>query len=205
MKGCIWLLLLGAILWLIGSWEYAAIMIVVFMIIIIVAIIDKNKTKEKELKEEEERKQMWIKSSMNIKPDDPAVSAYDIVSGTNDKIVEVSYHIPWMDSAEETVNINLINLSEKDIDRLLNAEKYDEMLSSDYLSVNLKSIHEKIIKAIRNDMEEKSMNPGDGLVVIEKHSPPCFTKKVLAYRYPSYEDMLMDAEDEDIDYFVTIY
>ena len=115
-----------------------------------------------------------------------------------DLTVEVSYNVPWMDATDDDCEINL---SKMEIKRLLKAEERGEELTHEYISSHMKSIHKKILKAIRNDMEEKSWDPDDGMVT--EHYPPCFTRKVKVH--DSHEDMLYDAEDEDIEYFVTIY
>ena len=115
------------------------------------------------------------------------------------KTVEVEYCVPWMITQGD--DVVEVNLPPSDVKRLLKVEDDGGELTSDYLSKNMKNVHRKILKAIREDMDEKSDDPDDGMVV--EYSAPCFYDKVK--KYNSHSDMLFDAADDDIEYNVSIY
>ena len=145
----------------------------------------------------------FVDLGINRKINDPDdyPDGYDrekITVDWDEKIVEVSYNVPWMNSNDDEIQVELPKM---DIKRLVKAEERGEELSSEYISGQMKSIHKKILRAIKDDMEEKSWNPDDGMV--EKYSPPCFYDKVKVR--PSHQDMLDYADNEEIEYFVNIY
>ena len=114
--------------------------------------------------------------------------------------VEITYLNPFMDIPETTFDINM---SEKDIERLQNAEDDGEFLDQDYISENKPGIHKKILRAIRKNMREVSLyEPDDGMV--ERRLPWGSTTKDFDFD-KTHEWMDISSEDDDIEYSVTIY
>ena len=114
----------------------------------------------------------------------------------SDLSATVTYSV--MDAPEEECDLD--NLSDRDLQRLKAADETGEYLDSDYISEHMHSIHNKIIEAIREDLESKSGDPHDGMV--EVHHPPAYWgwEKVHA----SHQEMSM-ADDFEIEYTVDIY
>ena len=114
----------------------------------------------------------------------------------SDLSATVTYSV--MDAPEEECDLD--NLSDRDLQRLKAADDNGEYLDSDYISEHMHSIHNKIIEAIREDLESKSGDPHDGMV--EVHHPPAYWgwEKVHA----SHQEMSM-ADDFEIEYTVDIY
>ena len=108
----------------------------------------------------------------------------------------VSYSV--MDAPEEECDLD--NLSDRDLRRLKAADDNGEYLDSDYISEHMNSIHNKIIEAIREDLELKSGDPHDGMV--EVHHPPAYWgwEKVRA----SHLEMSL-ADEYEIEYTVDVY
>lgn len=113
--------------------------------------------------------------------------------------IQVTYKVLGFEEAGETSFY--MEVSEKQYEKLEDAEFEGEFLDSDYLSENMRGLHKKILKAIRNNMEEEGLEPGDGMV--EKTLP-------WGAKYKEHEEgadhSLMEilAEDEDIEYEITI-
>ena len=114
--------------------------------------------------------------------------------------IEVTYTVFGFEEAGETsfdmdVSDNLYN-------KLQDAEECGESLDSDYISEEMPGIHRKILKAIHENMEEEGLNPDDGK--IEKRLPWGAT-----YREDcpgaSHMEMYNMAEDDDIEYSVTVF
>ena len=114
----------------------------------------------------------------------------------SDLSATVTYSV--MDAPEEECDLD--NLSDRDLQRLKAADDNGEYLDSDYISEHMHSIHNKIIEAIREDLESKSGDPHDGMV--EVHHPPAYWgwEKVHA----SHQEMSM-ADDFEIEYTVDIF
>ncbi len=114
----------------------------------------------------------------------------------SDLSATVTYSV--MDAPEEECDLD--NLSDRDLRRLKAADDDEEYLDSDYISEHMHSIHNKIIEAIREDLESKSGDPHDGMV--EVHHPPAYWgwEKVHA----SHQEMSM-ADDFEIEYTVDVY
>ena len=74
------------------------------------------------------------------------------------------------------------------------------MLDSDYISENLQSIHRKIIRAIRNDLEQKSDDPHDGMEE-KRHPFGAYWEKV----HESHQDLLLAFDEDTLKYEVSIY
>ena len=121
---------------------------------------------------------------------------YDDDEDHSDLSATVSYSV--MDAPEEECDLD--NLSDRDLRRLKAADDNGEHLDSDYISEHMHSIHNKIIEAIREDLELKSGDPHDGMV--EVHHPPAYWgwEKVHA----SYQEMSL-ADEYEIEYTVDVY
>ena len=117
-----------------------------------------------------------------------------------DEFVEVSYSVMGYEEAGET-SFDM-ELSEREIEWLQNAEDEGEFLDSDFISENRKRLHKKILRAIRENMDEEAMNPDDGMV--EKQLPWGPSYKEF-HTDASYNDMAQYADDEDIEYTLNIY
>lgn len=107
----------------------------------------------------------------------------------------VTYSV--MDAPEEECDLD--NLSNRDLQRLKAADENGEYLDSDYIYEHMCSIHNKIIEAIREDLESKSGDPHDGMV--EVHHPPAYWgwEKVHA----SHQEMSL-ADEYEIEYTVDV-
>lgn len=110
--------------------------------------------------------------------------------------IEITYRVSGFEVAGETTFF--MEISEEQYQRLSDAE---EILDSYTLSEEMPGIHKKILKAIRENMEEEGLNPNDGLV-----------KKRTNWGAP-YEEysegadhLLMSiSDDEDIEYEINLY
>lgn len=113
-----------------------------------------------------------------------------------DLSASVTYTV--LDAPEEDCDLD--NLSNHDLRRLKTADENGEHLDSDYISEHMHSIHNKIIEAIKEDLESKSGDPHDGMV--EVHHPPAYWgwEKVHA----SHQEMSL-ADEYEIEYTVDIY
>ncbi len=114
--------------------------------------------------------------------------------------IEIVYTVNGYDEAGETSFD--ADVSDSVYESLENAESSGEFLDSDYISENLEGIHKKILKAIRKNMEEESWNSDDGKV--DKRMPWGFTYKEDCSG-ASHEDMLDFAEDDDIEYTISLF
>ena len=74
------------------------------------------------------------------------------------------------------------------------------ILDSDYIAENRKGLHKRIIRAIRKNMEEESIDPDDGMV--EVYVSGCHRKEY--HEKASYEHAQSFAEDDDIEYTVSL-
>ncbi len=117
-----------------------------------------------------------------------------------DNSIEITYTVFGFDEAGET-SFDM-EVSDHLYNKLQDAEDEGEMLDSDYISEEMPGIHRKILKAIRENMEEEGMNPDDGM--IEKRYPWGAHYKEYSSD-ASHMEMYNMAEDDDIEYSVTIY
>lgn len=114
--------------------------------------------------------------------------------------IVITYSVAGYEEAGET-SFDM-DVSDSIYENLQNAEDEYEFLDSNFISVNMKGVHKKILKAIRENLEDESMNPYDGMV--EKSMP-------WGYKYKEYEpahshsEMNISAEDDDIEYEVSLY
>ena len=70
---------------------------------------------------------------------------------------------------------------------------------SDFIFENRKKLHRKILRAIRNNMEELGMNPDDGMV--EKR----YASLVKEFHpEASHQEMYYSADDDAIEYTITL-
>ena len=114
--------------------------------------------------------------------------------------IEITYSVIGYDDVGETTFD--MDVSDNVYEKLQNAEDEGEFLDSDFLSMNMTDIHKKILKAIRENMEEETMNPDDGMQ--EKSMPWGYKYKEYAPSR-SHSSMSFIAEDNDIEYEVNIY
>lgn len=84
-----------------------------------------------------------------------------------DNTIIITYTMFGFDEAGETSFE--MDVSDGIYEKLQNAEDEGEMLDSEFISDEMPGIHRKILKAIRENMEEESWNPNDGTV--EKRHP----------------------------------
>ena len=114
----------------------------------------------------------------------------------SDLSATVTYSI--MNEPEEECDLD--NLSGRDLQRLKAADDDGEYLDSDYISVHMHSIHNKIIEAIRDDLESKTGDPHDGMV--EKRQP--WGATYWEKDHASHQEMSY-ADDYEIEYTVDIF
>ena len=111
--------------------------------------------------------------------------------------IEITYTVLGYDEAGET-SFDM-DISEHDLEWMQNAEDEGEFLDSDFISENRIKLHKKILKAIRDNMEELGMDIDDGMV--EKR----YASIVKEYHLEaSHSDMHEFAEDDDIEYTVML-
>lgn len=114
--------------------------------------------------------------------------------------IEITYTVFGFEEAGET-SFDM-DVSDSIYNKLQDAEDEGELLDSDYISEEMPGIHRKILKAIRKNMEEECLNPDDGK--IEKHTPwgTTYMEDCLE---ASHEEMSYMADDDDIEYTITIF
>lgn len=113
--------------------------------------------------------------------------------------IEITYKVWGFEEAGETTFY--MEISEKLYERLSDADDEGELLDSDFLSEEMPGIHKKILKAIRENMEEESFNPDDGKV--EKRT--CWGARYNEYSSGADHSLMVIASDEDIEYEVNLY
>lgn len=116
-----------------------------------------------------------------------------------DNTIEITYSVFGYDEIGET-SFEL-DVSDKVYDKLQEAEDDGEDLDSDFISNDLGKIHHIILRAIRENMAELAMEPDDGMV--EKRLPWGFTYKEKDENL-SHDNMLIMADDDDIEYYVEL-
>lgn len=111
--------------------------------------------------------------------------------------IEITYSVLGYEEAGETTFD--MDVNEKDKRWLSGAEDDGEYLDSDYISENRVGLHKRILRAIRKDMEERSLDADDGMVAKR------YASLVKEYHQEaSHQDMSNFAEDEDIEYTLTL-
>lgn len=119
-------------------------------------------------------------------------------SGSERKEIEITYSVTGYEEADETTFE--MKVSSNDYDRLVEAENEEELLDAEYVEDKLPKLHVKIIKAIRHNMSEESLEPNDGMVTKRRS----WGAKYEEYSdRASHESMLM-APDEDIEYTIDL-
>lgn len=116
---------------------------------------------------------------------------------TFNETAEITYSFISSDAPEDKFEMVF---SEKDADKLKKADLLGEMLDSDYISENHKSIHRKIIRAIREDLEEKSSDPLDGMTE-KRHAFGSYWEK----DHDSHQDLFISFDESMVEYEVYIY
>ena len=117
-----------------------------------------------------------------------------------DNTIEITYTVLGYDEAGETTFD--MDVSDGVFNKLEEAEDEGEILDSDYVSVYFERLHKKILKAIRENMEEESLDPDDGKV--EKMTSWGFKYKEDCPG-ASHSDMHILADDDDIEYSINLY
>lgn len=112
--------------------------------------------------------------------------------------VEITYSVFGYDRLGDTTFD--MEVKDKEYEWLQDAEDEGEELSSDYISENRRGLHKRILKAIRNNMQEEGYDPDDGMV--EYYSSSIHHKEF--FDDASYEHASDFAEDDDIEYTVTL-
>lgn len=113
--------------------------------------------------------------------------------------IEITYTVLGFEEAGETTFD--MEVSGRQYERLEDAELDGELLDTDYISENMPGLHKKILKAIRDNMEEEGLEPGDGMV--EKRLPWGATYKEHVDG-ADHSMMEVFADDDDIEYEITI-
>ena len=119
-----------------------------------------------------------------------------------DDTIEITYSVMGFEDIGETTFD--MEVSERIFEELEEAEEEGEILDSDYISEEFPRIHKKIIRAIKENMEEEGLDPEDGMV--EKRLPwGAITKDYDPDL--SYANMAEYADDDedDIEYTVNLY
>ena len=111
---------------------------------------------------------------------------------------EITYSFIGSDTPKDSFEMEL---PEKDADRLRKADEYGEFLDSDYISKHMASLHRKILRAIREDLETKTGDPHDGMK--EVFYPPAYHGWEKAY--DSHQDLLLSFDEDSVEYEVDLY
>lgn len=112
-----------------------------------------------------------------------------------DDVIEITYSIINSDVPEDKFEMEI---SQTDAEKLKDAEVIGSILDSDYISEHYKSIHKKILRAIRADMEQKAGDPHDGMIQ-KRHAFGTYWEE----GYDSHSTMLLSKDDE-IEYLVDV-
>ena len=108
--------------------------------------------------------------------------------------IEVTYSVFGYDELGNTTFD--MDVKDSDYEWLEDAEDLD----SDYISENRKSLHKRIIRAIRKNMKEESFDPDDGMV--EVYVSGCHRKEY--HEEASSEHAHDFADEDDIEYTVSL-
>ena len=112
----------------------------------------KRKTDQKQNVTEIEEKEP---NSKNVEQEVKSTSSYS----DYDETIEVSYTVNGLDDyGETTIDVEI---KEYDYDWLSNKEDEGEYLDSDYVSENRRGLHRRILRAIRDNIEEESYDNMD--------------------------------------------
>ena len=132
-------------------------------------------------------------------PDEPIIVSQESEDSFSDnETIEITYTVFGYDRLGDTTFD--MEVKDKEYEWLQDAEGEEGELSSDYISENRPSLHKRIMKAIRNNMQEEGYEPDDGMV--ETYVSGVHRKEF--YEDASYEHASDFAEDDEIEYTVTI-
>ena len=112
--------------------------------------------------------------------------------------IEVTYSVFGFDEAGQTSFV--MEISSNQYDRLYDADLDGESLDSYYICDELPDIHERILKAIRNNMYEESLEPDDGMVVKRGFLNKTYKK----YSLEASHQLMSISDDDDIEYEVNL-
>ena len=114
--------------------------------------------------------------------------------------IEITYSVLGNEEAGETtfeleVSDHIYNLLEENEDE-------GNFLDSDFISEELPSIHQKILRGIRNNMKEEGFDPKDGIITTRQ---PWGAIKETYSLDASQEFLYDNADDDEIEYSVLLY
>lgn len=112
--------------------------------------------------------------------------------------IEVTYSVFGFDETGETSFI--MEISDNNYDRLYDAELDGEFLDSEYISDEFPGVHKRILKAIRRNMFEESLEPDDGMV--EKSG--FLGATYMEYSLEASHQLMSISDDDDIEYEVNL-
>ena len=112
--------------------------------------------------------------------------------------IEVSYTVFGYNAVGETSFEMEVN--DRDYEWLQQADEEVGFPDSEYISEHRKGLHKRILRAIRENMNEHSYDPDDGMV--ETYISGVHRKEFKSDS--SYGDMHSYADDDDIEYEVTV-
>lgn len=117
-----------------------------------------------------------------------------------EETIEITYSVLGYDEVGETTFE--MNVSESMYEKLQDIECEGEILDSEYLSEEKIGIHNKIIRAIRKNIEEETLfNPDDG--VVEKRRP--WGARYQEFDYNASHENLEVCDDDEIQYTISLY
>jgi hypothetical protein len=132
-------------------------------------------------------------------PDEPIIVSQESEDSFSDnETIEITYTVFGYDRLGDTTFD--MEVKDKEYEWLQDAEGEEGELSSDNISENRPSLHKRIMKAIRNNMQEEGYEPDDGMV--ETYVSGVYRKEF--YEDASYKHASDFAEDDEIEYTVTI-
>ena len=179
--------------------------IIIFFLLLFVlglALYNSSSKQEKKKIDDEEYRRTYFQRSEKLKESIlKQDSSLDYLFDDDTPKLNLTFSVPWMDSAEETIDLTL---PKKDCKKLKDASDAGEILDTAYISASMPTIHKRIIRFIKNYLDEETYDPDDGYVEIKVTSPPALVIRKRVKVYPSHLDMLLDAQDEDFDYYIEI-
>ena len=116
-----------------------------------------------------------------------------------EETIEVTYTVFGFEEAGETTFD--MDVSERNYNRLQDAEDEGEILDQDFISTEMKGLHKKILREIRNNMEEESCDPDDGMVEKSLSWGATYKERDFSRSH----ELMKIAEDDDIEYTITIF
>lgn len=115
----------------------------------------------------------------------------------SDYIINVTYSVFGYEEAGET-DFEM-ELYYNDFLWLQNADDEGIVLDNEFIAENRRRIHRKILRAIRNNMEELSMEPGDGMVKVVVG-----ISEWEEYNYSASHDGMSSMAEDDIEYSIIL-